>query len=173
MKPLKVMLLSSCLCLFSSPLFCANVSVLVIETGLRDGTPVRGGAVTGLWETGLMDVFFEEGHVVTNAKAFALEKKPGRELPGGIQSCLDDAGDSGMDYFVIAYLSYEMPAKAGRSSELPKPVRVEINLFSVRPPKCVWTQTVDLGQGNYPGPEEQNRAKKVARSVIMHLGDSI
>jgi hypothetical protein len=173
MNSAKSILLANCLALFSSPLFCANISVLVIETGLRDGKPVRQGEVTRIWESGLMDVFFEEGHIVTNAQAFALAKKPGKELTGEIQGYIMEAEETGIDYFVLAYLNYEAAADGGRTSELPKPTDIEFNLFNINPSKRVWTQDIDLRRIGYPHGDEQTRVKRAARSLIVHLGDNI
>jgi hypothetical protein len=182
------------LSLFSSPLFCAHISVLIIETGLRDGNPARFGGMMEMWETGLLDVFFEEGHIVTNAQAFALKRKPGKELTGAIKGHITEAKDAGVDYFVLAYLNYEMDAavNVGRSSALPKPANIEFNLFAINSnaawnpasaaaagSKCIWTQTFDLmsslRRGGYPADipaeNEQTRVRKTARSLIAHLGD--
>jgi hypothetical protein len=171
MKPPRVIFFTSYLIFFVSPLFSANVSVLIIETGLRNGQPVSFSEMTDIWETGLMDVFFEEGHVVTNAQAFALKKKPGKELTCEIQSYITEAEDTGIDYFVLAYLNYE--TGTARSFGVLKPADIEFNLFNINPSKCVWTQYIDLGQVARPRTEELNRVKKVVRSLIMHLGDSV
>jgi hypothetical protein len=175
MRLLRTVLLAGFLSLFVSPLFCANISVLIIETGLQDGKPARRGEMTEIWETGLMDVFFEEGHIVTNAQAFALKKKPGKELTSEITSYITEAEDAGIDYFVLAYLNYEtdVAANVGRFSELPKPVDIEFNLFSIDPAKCIWTQNIDLRRDSYSTREEQTRARKAARTLIVHLGDTI
>jgi hypothetical protein len=170
--PSKMIFFISCFIFFLSPLFCANVSVLVIETGLRDGQTVFYGETASLWETGLMDAFFEEGHIVTNAQAIALEKKPGKELTGEIQGYIADAGDAGIDYFILAYLSYET-ARTGQFSGRSKPAGIEFNLFNITLSKCVWTQYVDLGQAAYPKADELGKAKRIGRSLVMHLGDSI
>jgi hypothetical protein len=170
--PPKTIFFAGYLCFFLYPLYCANVSVLVVETGLRDGRPVFYGETTSLWETGLMDTFFEEGHVVTNAQAIALEKKPGKEFADEIQGYIIDAGDAGMDYFVLAYLCYES-AHDGKLSGRPKPAGIEFNLFNVNLSKCVWSQYVDLGQVVYPRTKELDRVRSIARSLLIHLGNSI
>ncbi|MDR1470543.1 MAG: hypothetical protein LBT00_14780 [Spirochaetaceae bacterium] len=186
MNSLQIVLLAGFLPLFSAPLFCANISVLVIETGSQDGKPVRRGGLAEVWETGLMDVLFEEGHIVTNAQAFALKKKPGKELTGEIKSYITEAEDLRIDYFVLVYLNYE--ADAGRLSDPQKPVDIEFNLFKINPArgaaqsaargasKCIWTENVDLidpKRGGYLARDEQTRARKAARSLIVHLGDTI
>jgi hypothetical protein len=183
MNSLRTVLLAGFLSFFSSPLFCANISVLIIETGLQDGKPLRRGEITGIWETGLLDVFFEEGHIVTNARAFALKQKPDKELTDEIKSYITEAEDSGIDYFVLAYLNYETDSamNVGRLSEFPKPVDVEFNMFNINPArgaaqgasKHVWTQRIDLRRGGYLTGEEQTKARKAARSLMVHLGGSL
>jgi hypothetical protein len=172
MMPLRVIFLSSYFLFFLAPLFCANVSVLVIETGLRDGRPVFYGEAADLWETGLMDVFFEEGHVVTNTPSIALAKKPEKGLNDTVQSYLAEAGEAGVDYFVLACLDYEA-VRIGQPSGRPKPAGIEFNLFNINLSRCVWTQYIDLERAAYPKGGELGRARNIARSLIMHLGDSI
>jgi hypothetical protein len=139
MNSAKSILLASCLALVSFPLFYANISVPVIETELRDGKPVRQSEMMRIWENGLMDVFFEEGHIVINARSFAPARKPGKELPGEIQGYIMEAEETGIDCFVLAYLNDETAADSGRASALPKPATIEFNLFNINPSKCVWT----------------------------------
>lgn len=173
MMPHRTFFFVSYLIFCLSPLFCANVSVMVIETGLRDGRPLFYGETTGIWETGLMDVFFEEGHIVTNAEAIALEKKPGQEMPSEIRSCIEEAGEVGIDYFVLAYLSYDTAHTGRFSGGRSKPAGIEFNLFNINLSKCIWTQYIDLELAAYPKTEELGRARRIARSLLMHLGDSI
>lgn len=188
MNTSRTVLLAGVLSLFSPPLFCASISVLIIETGLRDGISVHRGKTAEIWETGLMDVFFEEGHIVTNAPALALENKPGKELIDILENYITEAEDSGIGYFVLVCLNYETAADTARSSGLPKPADIEIKLFHINPAprtaqsaaqsvsKCVWAQSIDLidpGRDGSPAGNEQARARKAARSLIAHLGDTI
>jgi hypothetical protein len=173
MKAVKVIILASGLVFFASPLFCANVSVLIVETGMRDGKPIRGGEVTELWETGFMDVLFEEGHVVTNAHSFALEKKPEDDFSMEIQGYIEEAETSGIDYFIVAFLRYERLPETNRFAELPKPAGIELNVFNLNSRKQVWTENVALGMAARPRVEEQNKARKIARTLAVHLGDAI
>ena len=57
----------------------ATVSFLVIETGLTDEAGSRQHS--GLWESGLLDVFFESGHIVSNAPILRLLSKPSGDFP--------------------------------------------------------------------------------------------
>jgi hypothetical protein len=180
MNLLRTVLLAGGLSLFSPPLFCANISVLIVETGVQEGKSVRRSGMMEIWETGLLDVLFEEGHIVTNAQSFALKKKPGEELPGEIKSYMAEAEDAGIDYFVLAYLNYETVAigtSADRSFEPSKPAGIEFNLFNINPvlhtSKRTWTQSIDFRREGYSVMDERAGARKAARSVIAHLGDTI
>jgi hypothetical protein len=183
MISLRTVLLTGFLSLVSFPLFCANISILIIETGLQDGKPLGRGEMTEIWETGLLNVFFEEGHIVTNARSFALKKKPGKELTDEIKSYITEAEDSGIDYFVLAYLDYETDTtvNAGGFSGFPRPAGIEFNMFNINPvqgtargaSKCIWTQHIDLRRSGYLTKEEQTSVRKAARSLIVHLGGAL
>ena len=159
--------------LVSVSVFCANVSVLIVETGIKNGSPERNGEITGLWESGLMDVFFEAGHIVTNATAFAIEEKPGL-LPGEIQSCIYEAKDGDVDYFILGYLNYDPETLvAAGVSETPRPVTMNFELYQVKAQRKIWTQRVELSKAAVSKKEELLRVKRAARSLIVHLGDAI
>jgi hypothetical protein len=156
-----------------SPLFCANISILVIETGLQDGKPLRGGEVTSLWEAGLMDVFFESGHIVTNVQSFALKETPAGGLPPAVGSHISDAGDAGVDYFILACIGYEQVQEESRAAEPAKPAGIEFTMYRVRPEKRVWMERIDFGGKVYGGKEQRARVRRAALSLLARLGGSI
>jgi hypothetical protein len=173
MKSAKGIILASFLIIGASPLFCANISILVIEAGMHDGKPLRGGEMTTLWENGIMDVFFESGHVVTNAQSFALKEKTAGELPGTIQRYISDAEDAGVDYFILACITYEKADDANPAVESAKPAGIEFSLFHIRPRKRIWLEHIDFGGKAYFGAEQHIRVRRTARSLLVHLGGSI
>jgi len=81
------------------PLFGATVSCLVIETGPPGGSKSQYSTT---WENNLMDVFFDTGHIVSNARMIRLDRKPAENFPGAAENDYQDARTNGMDYFVIA-----------------------------------------------------------------------
>jgi hypothetical protein len=83
-------------------LFAATVSCLVIETGLPSGSPKNQYSI--LWENNLMEVLFDKGHIVSNARMIRLEKKPAERFPGEAERDYEEARENGMDYFVIAII---------------------------------------------------------------------
>jgi len=90
-------------CAFMLPrLFGATVSCLVIETGLPSGGPKS--QYSTMWENNLMDVFFDTGHIVSNARMLRLENKPAEEFPGEAEKDYEEARENGMDYFLIAII---------------------------------------------------------------------
>lgn len=157
------------LCLFTgiavpAPVFAYTVSFIVIEAG-----PVQDGAVTGaanLWENGLMDVFFNAGHIVSNAHALRIDRAIFKDFPDEMQADFDEARQGGVDFFVTALLDYgagEAPVSPGTSVG---PRQVLLKVFRVEPYQKVYEQ-------GYSGPigDELTKAKSAARSILPHLRD--
>ncbi|MDR1390375.1 MAG: hypothetical protein LBJ31_10430 [Treponema sp.] len=116
-------LVLSVIVLGTAPLGAATVSFLVIETGL----PMNGEIASSskVWENGLLDAFFDGGHIVSNARLLRLEddgtlKKSGA-LPAVVKADFDDAREGGADFFVAAFLRY-----AGDDHEQPQEVFLKL-----------------------------------------------
>ena len=94
------------MCALAAPaLFAANVSFLVMETGLPKES--ASSQYSALWESSLMDVFFESGHIVSNAPRIRLARAPDPgEFPPEAETDYADAIVGGMDYFLIAIVDY-------------------------------------------------------------------
>jgi len=98
----KYLIFTLLFCAFIMPcLFGATVSCLVIETGPSGGSKSQYSA---MWENNLMDVFFDGGHIVSNARMIRLDRKPAENFPGAAENEYQDARANGMDYFVIAII---------------------------------------------------------------------
>jgi len=110
-----------CLVGFMS-LGAATVSVLVVEAGLPPGNGCTPSAE--IWESGMMDAFFEAGHIVSNAPchqiAVSINKASG-SLTSDIGQDLDQARLGGVDFFVLILLNYR-----DESTELPKDVFIQV-----------------------------------------------
>jgi hypothetical protein len=104
-KPLMYGLVLYILAVF--PLNAATVSFLVIETGLPAGSPIS--QYSSLWEDSLLDVFFESGHIVSNAPIMQLAEKPTEDLPYEAERDFDNAKDGGMRYFLVAIVDHNLP----------------------------------------------------------------
>ncbi|MDR2363854.1 MAG: hypothetical protein LBD65_05515 [Spirochaetaceae bacterium] len=151
--------------LLVSPVFAANISFLVIETGIREEGAVHESS--NLWETGLLDVFFDAGHIVSNAPIMRLNKSQNKEIPDEARGNLEEAIQGGADFFILALLDYQGAAAANAPKI--KPQAVSVRLFRTRPYKLLYEQFYSDG-AQTPGNDELTKAKGAARSIIPHLG---
>ncbi|MCL2600795.1 MAG: hypothetical protein FWD88_06410, partial [Treponema sp.] len=104
--PLKSIAIGLFMCAVAvSGLYAANVSFLVMETGVpRDGASSRYSI---MWENGLLEVFFESGHIVSNAPRMSLTDTVISEgFPSEAARDHADARNGGMDYFLIAIIEH-------------------------------------------------------------------
>jgi hypothetical protein len=146
------------------PLPAAMVSFLVIESGL----PEESGASSwsSLWESGLLDVFFEAGYVVSNAPIKRLAVHPRQTLPDEVKDELDDAEAGGADYFILALLDYSPPAE----HEIPRPRHISLRVFRINPRRFIHEQQyVDPAALNMA--DEFTRIKQSVRGLVPHLAD--
>jgi hypothetical protein len=81
----------------------AMVSFYVVETGLGESAEVRHAEI---WEDAFMDVFFDAGHIVTNAPILRLESKPQGDILGAVAFDVVSLRDGGIEYVLIAMLDY-------------------------------------------------------------------
>ena len=110
----------------SFPLGAATVSFLVIETGLsRESGNSRQSA---MWENGLMDVFFETGHIVSNAPILRIFRKPADGFPGEAERDYKEAKEGEIDFFIVAIVSH------------PAPYNVTLRLFRTNSQKMLYEQ---------------------------------
>jgi hypothetical protein len=158
--------------LFGGVIFCVlaislpadMVSFLVIETGLPESS--GSSSWSGLWESGLLDVFFEAGHIVSNAPIKRLEQDPQKPLPGEVQAEFDEAEAGGADYFVLALLDYPPPA----GKEIPRPRNAVLRLFRIRPCRLLYEQRCAAGTAlNLK--DEWAEIKQSVRGLVPHLAD--
>ncbi|MDR0689894.1 MAG: hypothetical protein LBG08_06480 [Spirochaetaceae bacterium] len=152
------------------PVFAANISVLVIETGVREGGAVHESS--NLWETGLLDAFFDAGHIVSNAPIMSITmsvtKSQSKEIPDEARANLEEAVQGGADFFILVLLDYQ-GVTAANALQI-KPQAVSLRLFRTRPYKFLYEQVYSDG-AHTPGNDELTKAKGAARSILPHLGD--
>jgi hypothetical protein len=90
--------------LASAPLYAATVSFLVMEIGQ---SKIESGVQSpALWENNLLDIFFESGHIVSNAPIVRLGEKPSNGFPDEAEKDYENAQKGGMGYFMIAIVDY-------------------------------------------------------------------
>jgi hypothetical protein len=144
------------------PLPAATVSFLVIETGLP--YEMGNSVYSSLWESGLLDTFFEAGHIVSNAPIKRLDIKPQKSFPDEARGDLNDAMEGGAEYFVLALLEYPPPG----TNEIPKPRNIVLRIFKVSPYKLLYEQLYsDKTSVNMD--EEFITIKQSVRELIPHL----
>ena len=144
------------------PLFAATVSVLVIETGL----PAESGTsqYSGLWESALLDVFFDAGHIVSNAPLMRLEYFPDEVFPDEAQKDLNEAIEGSMDYMVIALLEY----KVKDSGNIQKPGNVRLRVFRTQNAQLVYEMSYTDTKVK-PLKEEFDSLKTAARKLLPRI----
>jgi hypothetical protein len=146
------------------PLRGAAISVIVAETGLRDDVPASESS--GLWESGLLEGLFDQGHIVSNAPIARLKGNPGKDFPEELRRDLDEALEGGMEFIIVALLDYEGDAGSGAS----RPQRISVRLFRLRPLQCIAEQR--LQAGDIKKPEEVfSMAKNAAGMILSRLTD--
>ena len=143
------------------PLNAATVSFLVIEAGL----PMESPSVqySGLWESGLLDVFFESGHIVSNAPMMRLEYQPAGGFPEEAQQDLDDALEGGVDYFIIALLEYQ-----NREDNTARPQNISLRVFRTSPCKMIYERQYSDTKSKTIH-EEYNSLKQIVRGLVPRL----
>jgi hypothetical protein len=146
---------------FVRPLSAATVSFLVIETGL----PTESGSnqYSGLWESGLLDVFFESGHIVSNAPVLRLDYAPGEVFPEEAREALGEALEGGAEFFVIALLEYQQGSGGFR------PGNVSLRVFRARNCCNLVYEIKHADMKVKPITEEFDSLKKVARELVSRL----
>jgi hypothetical protein len=144
------------------PLPAATVSFLVIETGLPQ--EMGHNVYSGLWESGLFDVFFEAGHIVSNAPIKRLDVKPQKSFPDEARGDLNEAADGGAKYFILVLLDYPQ----AEANETPKPRNISLKVFQVSPHKLLHEQRYgDKASANMD--EEFATIKQSVRGLIPYL----
>ena len=152
--------MAALLLLLVFPVSASMVSFLLVETGL--GEDVSTGQYTSLWEGGLMDAFFDAGHIVTNSPIARMEKKPERDLSGQVASDFSEAANGGVEYFVLGFLEYQI------QGERAVPVGIALKLYLTNTQKLVFEERFPAGTGKSLD-EEYKIAQNTGRIIISHL----
>jgi len=143
------------------PLTAATVSVLVIETGLPPETGLSPSA--SVWESGVMDAFFDAGFIVSNAPSLQLAKASGSQLPPEARREFEEARLGGADLFFVVYLNYPASADAAEQNK-----SVFIAVFSVSSGELIYETT--MGTRSWGNPNEEFLiAKQNTGNIILRL----
>jgi hypothetical protein len=145
----------------------ATVSFMVIETGIREEIPTVDSS--RLWENTLLDVFFNTGHIVSNAPILRVAEKPQKNLPDEARFSLNEALEGGAEFFVVVALDYQNPPQA--VTEELQPWKVSALLFKTTPYRFLYSQEYAAHEIRLEGKDEASGAMKVARALAAHLTD--
>lgn len=158
---------------FSYPAKAATVCVLVVESGLpADSARVEASSA---WEAGLMDAFFDAGHIVTNGTLYRSDPAAvgsGATFPErgfGIEA----AREGGADYLSIVVLAYEERAEVAPATK-PSPTRLSPRGAAYRILDIVTGAVIAEGvEARLPtavsAEDEAREAGKVARIMMTRL----
>jgi len=144
------------------PASASMVCFMVVETGINEGA--SSGQYSSLWEGGLMAVFFEAGHIVTNSPIVRIEKKPSLDISSAFESDFDEAVNGGADYFILAFLEYK------DQGERAVPTGMALKLYNSITRALVYEQNFPAGTGRTLD-EEYQIAQNAGRIIISHLKD--
>jgi len=142
------------------PASASMVSFLVVETGLNTETAITQHS--SLWEGGLMDVFFEAGHIVTNYPVERMEKKPAQDLSGIIRADFYEAAEGGAEYFILAFLEYQ------NIETTVIPIGITLKLYKTNPQELIFEQTLPAGTGKTLN-EEYQFAINAGRIIVSKI----
>jgi hypothetical protein len=145
----------------------ATVSFMVIETGIREEIPTADSSL--LWEYALLDVFFDTGHIVSNAPILRVAEKPQKSLPDEARVSLNEALEGGADFFVVAVLDYQNSSLAG--TERLQPRNISLRLFKTTPYRFLYSREYAAQDIRAAGKDEISNAMNVARAIATHLSD--
>jgi hypothetical protein len=164
------------------PVAAADLSVVVVEADVVPDTPLR--AASRQWEHGMLDVFFEAGHIVSDGRTFQINQKPDKgNFHALFQSDIQDAVDGGEDYLVLASLDYRkevqnkgteknIPASSRSSPPLQNPASVTISVYAVRKGKVLYSATIPGNTRNTMKNELEN-ARRAAWNTLPYLGGAL
>jgi hypothetical protein len=145
----------------------ATISFMVIETGIREEVPTADSS--RLWEYALLDVFFETGHIVSNAPILRVAEKPQKSLPDEAMAPLNEALEGGAEFFIVAVLDYQNLSQSG--TELPRPGNISLRLFKTAPYRFLYSREYTAQDIRAVGKDEIDNAMDVARTIAAHLSD--
>lgn len=160
MKKLSMALILTCMGLMS--LRAATVSVLVVEAGLPPGA--KSSISASIWESGLMDAFFDAGHIVFNAPVMHIKEISG-SLPPDVMRDFNEARLGGADFFVLVLLNYS----GNNQEKLPEyPNEVLLKVFQVSTGSLLYETSI-TGWTKKTADEEFLIAKQNAGKLIPRL----
>ena len=98
------------------------VSFFVLETGVADNLVNNEHSMN--WESAFMDVFFDAGHIVSNASSLRMRTRP-EDIENTASFEIEDARRGGVDFLFIIQIDY--------NADSPTPENIIIYLYKMIP----------------------------------------
>jgi len=146
--------------LLAFPASASMVSFLVVETGLSEEVNTQYGSI---WEGGLMEVFFDAGHIVTNCPIARIENRPENDISGSIGNDFFEAAVNGAEYFVLCYLEFQNKSRS-------VPNAMVIKIYNINAQKLIYERSFPAGTGRSLGDEYQT-ALNTGRTIVSAIKD--
>lgn len=141
-------------------LFSETVSIIIVETGIPEEAPAIEGSL--IWESGLMDVFFEHGHIVSNAPMVRLRAEQANPYPSEQLLNIDEVREGGSAYYILAVLNY-----MGTYERTSIPSSISLRVVQLYPNKILFEIQVDGTKKNVRN--ELEYAKQAAEAMIPYV----
>jgi len=137
------------------------VAFYLVETGLEEEA-VLSNRHAEIWENGFLDVFFEAGHIVSNAPILRLNAKPRGDILRAIDFNVVDVRDGGIDFVIIAMLDYTGGSQTPRE--------ITFHIYRVIPREHILERTIP-GKTYRTVREEFEDIKSIVRGLVPYIGD--
>lgn len=149
-----------------SEVFSANIAIMVVETNIPRELKNNHA---GIWESGIMDVFFAEGFIVSNARILRVVENDREDFPTEALDDFQKAIENGSDYFVLTTLKYAVQ----NDVKIPPDIsNVSVKLFRITPYQFVVEKKLelDLKKGKSAQMDEMDTAQKAAKTLLPYFG---
>ena len=133
------------------------ISFMVIETGLSEGEHKQHSYN---WENTLMDVFFDEGYIVSNSSMLSLAEKPLLKMDNFIIREVNEAKEGGADFLIVTLLDY--------MSKSDTPDEVSIYVYKINPYTNIFERQI-AGRIYRTEREEIEDIKIIIRGLVPRL----
>ncbi|MDR0551778.1 MAG: hypothetical protein LBG72_07140 [Spirochaetaceae bacterium] len=148
--------------IFTSGVFAENnIAVMVVETNIAENAAGKHAAI---WESGIMDFFFSEGFIVSNAQSIRIPQNDRIDFPKEALKDFQDAIQNGSDFFVLATLNY-IPSSDGKSP--PVLSTASLKLFRISPYRFVCEKKIDTTEAKLLLPKDEWTAVNTATQSLL------
>jgi len=136
------------------------ISFYVIETGIPENAERNKHSV--LWENAFMDVFFDNGYIITNYPMLRLRTKPEESIIKVSGFDVDEAKEAGIEYILIAQLDYD--------SLLKGPQEITFYLFRVAQHEIIYERKIS-GKTYGQERDEFNDLKAIIKDFVKFVSN--